>query len=251
MSTTASDIPTTRRRLTLEWSIALGSAPAGPDAWRSDECLKHHSPADLPTTYNTLSVTERNTVLAALLRLARTELFCELAVFVLMHQRIAWRVSSARILQGTDNFTRDAIVLTAMHSAIQYRSPGSENKIFSSLALNTLHELNRLSRSERAAMDEIPSDDQALAALASGAQTNAPSPSEELVELLAWAADTQALTSYHVGLLARLHLGGRTLQAVADEDGVSIRTIANHTTRARQDLKLAVQNHIQAWGRWS
>ena len=251
MATTAADIPTTRRRLTLEWSIALGSTPEGPDAWRSDPCLQHYSPAELPGLYSTLKPVERNTVLAALLKLARTDLFSELAIFVLLHQRITWRVSSARILQGADAFTREAMVLTAMHSAIQHRSPGVTNKVFSSLVLNTLHELSRMSSSERAAMDEIPAEDHTLTSLAPEAQSGASSASAELMELLAWAADTQALSTYQVSLLARLHLGGTTLADVAAQDGVSLRTITNRSAKARAELKLAVQSHIQAWGSWA
>lgn len=261
--TTTSDFPTTVRRLGLEWNIALDGSAAGSDAWLADDILQGHDPAELTTSFIGLPHSERNEVLAALIRCARADWFCELAVFLLVHRAVASRVSGHKALRGETGFTRDAMILSAMHTAIQRRSFPHTAQIFSSLVLNTLHELTTRSASLARAMDtEVPSGlmaldpDRGSGSLDSRSEDATPSdrpddPIQEIVELLAWAADSQTLTSYQIRLLARIHLSGMTLQAVADEDDVTVRTITARTAGARNALKEAVQNHISAWGTWA
>ncbi|MFK0074637.1 sigma-70 RNA polymerase sigma factor region 4 domain-containing protein [Arthrobacter woluwensis] len=248
----STSVPTTRRRLNLEWNLATERHPSGTPSWQGHLSLKDHSPTELVSSYDNLATNSRNEVLLALLETAKHDEFCELAVMVLLLQRVTWRVSSARVLQGADTFTRDAMVMTAMHLAITHRAMGTDpRKAFSALTLNTLHELTRTTRNERDCTTEIPVESFESLQPAISTPSASEKAAEELVQLLGWAADSQALSSSQVSLLARIHLGGMSLADVATQDGVSIRTITTRATKAKAALKDAVQSHIDAWGTWS
>lgn len=154
---------------------------------------------------------------------------------------------------------RQQASLEAMWEAIRTYPLRRAKSVSGNLALNALALITKEYGTYLSDQPELSIGDeevlQSLADREAVAESSEPawgdSSYDELVKLLSWAVESDALTRDEVSLLARFDLGEQDDRAALATDlNVSPATLIKRVWRIRTKLVSAVRTHIETFGRW-
>lgn len=234
------------RSLTDEWERDLGSRTKSfgrLGTWTGNELISH---------IRSLAKAERNsTVLELVARAKHGDTSAERVVLQMMIPRA---FALARRRAHVQNMTLDAsfnAAVSALWEAIRTYPLHCSRNVIGTIACNTLMLLTRDFGKYAGPDITIVSSD----VVAEEAPTSPESPSSsafaEVMDLLAWALDSGALSRSEVQILARTDLGDKhDRDELAAELGIRRDSLNRRAYRIREKLKQAVHDFILENGHW-
>lgn len=217
---------------------------------------------ELEEAMHNLPKAETNTALHELLTLehAGHELAGRL-VLQLMLPKVAHLTRSCTGFQEqrVPIWERSMVALEAMWEAIHTYPLRRTNSVSGNLSLNALAIITKSHGTYRDPRNmEVPFSGEFIEDILNEEAPNAAdepswgdSAFHDLVKLLTWAVDAEALTRDEVSLLARFDLGEQDERtALAEELELTPATLSKRVWRIRTKLIEAVREHIRTFGRW-
>lgn len=244
------------RQLSLDWSrlCALTSMRYTLRRWSAaNPCFEGiTSLGDLVDRIDAGDEQEADRLLLGLVRLAQAgHQLAARVVLQAMLPKLA-RMSRTTRPSSNDNRRRNdrAHITVATFWEVIYAYPVSRRhtRVAANLALDTLH---RLTTDLRRPPADIPMDPEETAGrLASTPEasshhpTGSPSPDADLLEVIAWALDVEAITPEEATVLVRVYLPSArdsSRAVIAERMGISQSALRQRTSRARRRLIAAVR----------
>lgn len=245
------------RQLSQDWSrlCALSSMRHTLRRWAAaNPCFEGiTSLGDLVDGIDAGDEQEADRLLLGLVRLAQAG--HQLAARVVLQAMLPKLARMSRTTRPSSNDNRRrsdrAHIAVATFWEVIYAYPVSRRRtrVAANLALDTLH---RLTTDLRRPPADIPMDPEETAGrLASTPEENTahpagtPSPDADLLEVIAWALDVEAISPDEATVLVRVYLpsaGDSSRAALAERMGISQAALRQRTSRARRRLIAAVRS---------
>lgn len=245
------------RQLSQDWSrlCALSSMRHTLRRWAAvNRCFEGISSlGDLVDRIDAGDEQEADRLLLALVRLAQAgHQLAARVVLQAMLPKLA-RMSRTTRPSSNDNRRRNdrAHIAVATFWEVIYAYPVGRRRtrVAANLALDTLH---RLTTDLRRPPADIPMDPEETAGRlatvpeeSAAHSTGTPSPDADLLEVIAWALDVEAISPDEATVLVRVYLpsaGDSGRAALAERMGISQAALRQRTSRARRRLIAAVRN---------
>jgi len=248
------------RQLSQDWSrlCALSSMRHTLRRWAAaNPCFEGiTSLGDLVDRIDAGDEPETDRLLLGLVRLAQAG--HQLAARVVLQAMLPKLARMSRTTRPSSNDNRHrndrAHIAVATFWEVIYAYPVSRRhtRVAANLALDTLH---RLTTDLRRPPADIPMDPEETAgrlavtpeestAQPTVTQTGTPSPDADLLEVVAWALDVEAISSDEATVLVRVYLpsaADSSRVALAERMGISQTALRQRTSRARRRLIAAVR----------
>lgn len=243
------------RQLSIDWSrlCALTSMRHTLRRWaKVNSCFEGiTSLGDLVDHIDAGDEQEADRLLLGLVRLAQAgHQLAARVVLQAMLPKLARMSRSTRPSSNDNRWRNDrAHIAVATFWEVIYAYPVSRRhtRVAANLALDTLH---RLTTDLRRPPADIPLDPEEAGRLASTPEasssqpTGTPSPDADLLEVIAWALDVEAISGEEATVLVRVYLpsaGDSSRAMIAERMGISQAALRQRTSRARRRLIAAVR----------